>query len=226
MEKQLLILEHPPLTDEEILAAVRMEGEDADEEDVRRVLELAEEAAAVARPKAVFGEVAVDGRGADWVSLGGVLVHSEMVRNNLAQVERVHPYVCTCGTEAEAWSLTVNDPLEEFWVDAIKLLLLGKATARLNEAVAEQYYPDGHKAQMNPGSLKEWPLTAQRELFAVIGGVEETVGVRLTDSCLMLPSKSTSGFFFRSEDGFVNCAFCPILTCPNRRAPYQQEMAF
>ena len=76
---------------------------------------------------------------------------------------------------------------------------------------------------MNPGSVPSWPLTGQRELFEVIGGVTESTGITLTESCLMLPSKSTSGMYFTSADQFVNCAYCSILSCPNRLAAYVGE---
>ncbi len=82
----------------------------------------------------------------------------------------------------------------------------------------------GDMAKMSPGSLPEWPVSQQPALFALLDGLPEAIGVRLTDSCLMLPSKSVSGFFFSSETSFVNCRFCPILDCPNRSARFQAEI--
>lgn len=79
----------------------------------------------------------------------------------------------------------------------------------------------GDMAKMSPGSLPEWPVTQQPILFSLLDGLPAEIGVRLTDSCLMLPSKSVSGFFFASQSNFVNCRFCPILSCPNRSARYQ-----
>ena len=46
----------------------------------------------------------------------------------------------------------------------------------------------------------------------------------LTQSCLMLPSKSSSGIFFISENDFNNCRYCPKLECPNRSAPFEKEL--
>ena len=42
-------------------------------------------------------------------------------------------------------------------------------------------------------SLDEW------QMFAVFGDVERLVGVRLTDTCLMLPNKSVSGIRYATE---------------------------
>jgi hypothetical protein len=76
---------------------------------------------------------------------------------------------------------------------------------------------------MNPGSLKEWPLIGQRELFAILGRdyIFENIGVRLSDSMLMLPSKTVSGLGFESEKDYHNCIYCPLKDCPNRRAESQ-----
>lgn len=81
----------------------------------------------------------------------------------------------------------------------------------------------GDMAKMSPGSLPEWPVSQQPALFALLDGLPGAIGIRLTDSCLMLPSKSVSGFFFSSESSFVNCRFCPILDCPNRSARFQAD---
>ena len=77
---------------------------------------------------------------------------------------------------------------------------------------------------MNPGSLADWPLREQRALFRLLGDVEAAVGVTLTPSLLMTPTKSVSGIFFPSEETFASCQLCPREACPNRRAPYDPEL--
>jgi len=41
---------------------------------------------------------------------------------------------------------------------------------------------------------------------------------------LMVPAKSTTGLFFETESGFVNCQLCPRQTCLNRRAGYKPDL--
>jgi predicted transcriptional regulator len=77
---------------------------------------------------------------------------------------------------------------------------------------------------MNPGSLTDWPLREQRALFSLLGDVQATVGVELTNSLLMVPTKSVSGIFFPAEESFASCQLCPREACPNRRAPYDPEL--
>ena len=55
--------------------------------------------------------------------------------------------------------------------------------------------------------------------------VEALIGVRLTESCLMIPNKSLSGLLFPSEFGYENCAVCPREGCRGRRAPYDPDVA-
>jgi hypothetical protein len=50
------------------------------------------------------------------------------------------------------------------------------------------------------------------------------VGVRLTDSCLMMPTKSVSGIRFPTETSFESCQLCPRDDCPGRRAPYDSGL--
>jgi hypothetical protein len=74
---------------------------------------------------------------------------------------------------------------------------------------------------MNPGSLPDWPLQEQRQLFALLGDTRAAIGVELTDSCLMLPIKSLSGLRFPTGENFENCQLCPRERCPGRRTAYE-----
>lgn len=207
------------LTKEELCRSLRLPAE-LDADDAARIEQMVAECSRIANPKAVYGVAAIEEKGEDWVKVEGRKIVSPLVRKNLDRVNRIVPFVTTCGTEAEEWSKRYTDVLEGYWADGIKLLLLGKIRRALAELVKERFFPGSDMSAMSPGSLIEWPLVEQQNLFALIGGVTETIGVELTESCLMLPSKSSSGFFFTSETHYENCTLCPILTCPNRRAPY------
>ena len=79
---------------------------------------------------------------------------------------------------------------------------------------------------MAPGSgaADVWPITQQKELFSIFGSVENLIGVRLTDTCLMIPIKSVSGIFFQTETTFETCQLCSRETCIGRRAPYDPDL--
>jgi hypothetical protein len=185
--------------------------------------QLADEAQAVARPKAVYRLSFVEGRGKDRVVLDGSVFTSHILQINLKGVHRVFPYVATCGIELEEWSNRIDDFLLRYWADTIKEMALHTAVAELDEHLENQYQP-GPVSSMNPGSLGDWPLAAQPQLFALLGNVEEMIGVELTSSYLMLPTKSVSGLYFPTEQHFVSCQLCPRENCPSRRAPYDDQL--
>lgn len=224
LEKTMIVEEHPHVELAKLLKAVRLDPESAPEEAVE-IEKMLEGALAVARPKAIYGLAQVESRDENGVTVDGVRFRSALVSRNLAKTSRIVPHVSTCGVEAEEWSLQYkDDPLYEFWADAIKLQLLGVIGTKLREEVRRRYFPEGDMSAMGPGSLAAWPLTEQRPLFALLGGVTPDIGARLTDSCLILPSKSNSGFFFSAESHYENCRYCPLIKCPNRRAPFEHEL--
>ncbi len=188
-------------------------------EDAARVAEMLAEARAVARPKAIVRVGAIEAKDEDRVTVSGVDFTSRVLRVNLGETRRLFAFVATCGTELEAWAAGIPDLLERWWADAIMELALRVAMAAADEAIVERFAAT-HLAMMNPGSLPDWPLSQQRPLFALVGDPTGTIGVTLTDSLLMQPSKSVSGIRFATEGTFESCQLCPIEGCPNRRAPY------
>jgi len=159
-------LNNPPTADN-LLRAMRL-PEDAEPEEVEEAQTLAEAAIAVAHPKAVLRPIVVTDHRKDTVTLDGVRIECALMAENLRNIHRVFGYVCTCGQEIEAWSQTLSDPLEAFWADTIKLRYVTAIQRELFSTVREKFLPEGYLSHMNPGSLPEWPLTAQRELFALL----------------------------------------------------------
>ena len=78
---------------------------------------------------------------------------------------------------------------------------------------------------MSPGSLADWPIEEQRPLFNILGDVDAAIGVKLSESLLMIPNKSLSGMYFPTEVRFFNCQLCPREQCPGRKAKYSEKMA-
>jgi len=224
MEKHIVNDSKCTIAEEEFLKAIHM-MRDPGGEDYIRVKELLSQALAVARAKYVYCVSAIEEKGDDFVVVEGQRFDSKLVRRNLEKVHRIFPYVATCGVEIEEWSRRFTDPLEQFWADELKKLILFKCIGNLQKTVKSTYFPVQDLSHMSPGSLADWPLSAQIPLFELIGNITEDIGVVLTDSLLMLPSKSVSGFYFSHESNsleshYENCKYCPMPNCPGRRAPY------
>lgn len=215
-----IVLDNIPfsLSTEELAPQLRVEPGSEDFETLRGFVA---QASAVARPKAVYAASFVTGRGEDFVELDGVRMASRVMPINLKDVHRAFPYVATCGAEAEEWSRGIADPLYGWWADAIKIRLLRTATAYLNERLTDSLKL-GRISSMNPGSLPDWPITEQAKLFSLFGDVQALIGVRLTDSMLMLPAKSVSGLYFKAERNFENCELCTRKDCPGRRKSFDE----
>lgn len=196
---------------------------DADSDDYEIFAGLLEKARNIARPKALYRVSAVEVKGADDVIIDDIPFKSNILKINIENVSRVFPFVVTCGTEIDEWSLTVTDLLENYWVDRIKEMILGCAESYLRGHIKEIFQIKSLSA-MNPGSLEDWPLSEQQSLFRVLGNVHESIGVELSGSYLMKPIKSVSGIYFQTETQYENCQLCPRQSCPNRRMPYDENM--
>ena len=195
---------------------------DPEDEDFQNFSRMLDEARSIARPKFAYGIAAVEEKGTDSVIIEGRTIRSKLVRQNLDQTHRVFPYIATCGSELDIWSRAYTDLLENYWADEIKNRALQLAIMSMRQTVKETYYAGQDLSQMSPGSLPEWPLPEQAFLFDLLRDEAAAMNVRLTDSFLMVPSKSVSGFYFSSQTHFENCRLCPMPNCPNRRVPYAQ----
>lgn len=188
-----------------------------------RFAHLVQEAEAIARPRALYGLAYVEARSERGVVVDGVTLDSRVLRVNLENTHRVFPYLVTCGTELHDWAATQDDVLQRYYADEIAEAALRQAMAALWTHLHEAYRL-GRTSAMSPGSLPDWPIQAQRPLFALFGDGAERLGVRLTDSLLMIPSKSVSGIRFPSEHTFASCQLCPRAGCPSRQTPYDPAL--
>jgi len=192
------------------------------DEMAKEILKLAEEVAPIIAPKAVYEVCYIEAKNYDTVTLGDITFTSRVLRVNLDEVQRVFAYVATCGNEIDVLGLADGDFVVGFWLDTIKAMALGASVRHLRSHLKEKYLL-GQMSRMNPGAgdRDTWPIEQQKELFAIFGNVEELIGFRLTDTCLMLPNKSVSGVFFPTEIPFESCQVCQREDCPGRRAPYE-----
>lgn len=208
------------LDERQVLARLRVpEGS----EDEKRARELIARVLERANPKAIYDLCAVDEKGSRTIEIGGVVFESRVLRVNLDAAHRAFPYIATCGRELEGVPGVAGDLLLEYWLEELKAMALGAATAYLRAHIDGKYEP-GKMSAMAPGSLEDWPITQQEQLFSLFGDVEAKIGVRLTESFLMLPMKSVSGVYFPTETSFESCRLCPREVCPGRRARYDPEL--
>jgi len=190
---------------------------------VRELQDLVQEAQAIARPKVIYRATYVEMENDDGVMIDQKAFKSRIMRVNLDSVQRVFPYVATCGVELDGWQKETKDVLRYFWADTIKELALMSAEQALEEHLREHYGLE-NIAAMNPGSLEDWPLAEQQPLFELLGDPQAAIGVKLTENFLMLPLKSSSGIRFPSKEKFANCQLCPRENCSSRRTAFDKAL--
>ncbi len=169
-------------------------------------------------PRAAAATACVGTTGEGTVELDGVVFRSAILRKNLDRVHKVFPYIITVGPELELAAAAQGDLLRQYCLEEMANAVLDQAAAWLARHLEDRHGVRG-LASLSPGSLADWPITEQPKLFSLFGDTERIVGVRLTESLLMVPRKSVSGIFFPSEEGFTACRFCDRERCPGRKAP-------
>ncbi len=217
------ILDNIPihLDAEEVLKELHL-GEKKGYSDI--VQELVELASSIIQPKAIYEVSYVDNKNNDTVDIGGIKFTSHVLRVNLAKIGRVFPYIVTIGKELEGKEASLDNLLKQYCLDAI-----GDEALSLIEQYLEDYlkkkYKLGQISSMSPGSLKDWPITQQKQLFSIFDNVEGSIGVKLNPSLLMIPRKSESGIYFPTEVKFYSCQLCSRERCMDRQAPYDKNLA-
>ena len=218
------VLDNVPirLNSEEVLK--RLQLHEKNEYLEKTVQELVEVVLPVVRPKAVYEVSYVDSKTDDSLDIGGVRFTSRILRLNLDKIERVFPFVATCGRELDEVTFPSNELMKNYCLDQIKWTVLCSACSYLEDYIRTKYAL-GQLSHMEPGALESWPITQQKELLSIFGNVEDLIGVKLTEEFLMIPVKSMSGIFFSTEIRFESCQLCLRRGCIGRRAPYDPDVA-
>ena len=195
-----------------------------DSRNAAEFLQLAGEAAGLAKPKAFYLLAYILDRGEDFTEIEGLSFTSRVLSINLKGSYRVFPYLATCGMELQSWAEGFDDTLYKFWAEALKEAALMTAIRAINQDMDERHHLE-NTSSMSPGSLEDWPIEQQRILFDLFGSRETRLGVQLTDSFLMIPTKTVSGIRFTTAQRFESCQLCPRENCPGRRIQYEPALS-
>jgi hypothetical protein len=191
--------------------------------DWQQIQNLLEVANPLISAQAVYEVCYVNETFEDVVIIDGIRFSSQVLRKNLDRVGKVFPYVVTIGERLEERAGACTDLLDQYYLDNIGNIALVKARKHLEDHLCSAFAVDC-LSYMSPGSLVDWPLEEQRPLFSLLKGAEESVGVQLTESLLMIPKKSVSGIFFPTEITFYSCQLCRREKCEWRKAPYNENL--
>jgi len=192
--------------------------------DLSEIEPLVDVALTLIEPRALYKVRYIDEKLDDGVIVDGRRLKSRVLRKNLDQAERVFPFVITLGRKLGEKQTESSDLLENFYLDTIGNVALNSARKQLRRHLKSKFALE-KISSMAPGSLADWPIEEQAPLFKLLGDVETSIGVQLTDSLLMLPAKSISGIFFPTAVSFVSCQLCPRKRCESRKANYDEKLS-
>ena len=192
--------------------------------DVSEIQPLIEVAMALIEPKAIYEVSYIEDKLEDAVMVNGRQLTSRVLRKNLDQAERIFPFVITLGPKLGEKQADSTDLLENFYLDTIGNVALNSARKQLKRHLKSEFALE-KISSMAPGSLPDWPIEEQAPLFKLLGDVDAAIGVKLSNSLLMLPAKSISGIYFPTEVSFFSCQLCPRERCESRKAKYDPKLA-
>jgi hypothetical protein len=179
----------------------------------------------IGKPKALYKVSFIDEKGDDSVTFDGIRFTSRALRKNLDSIERIFPYIATCGAEIDDLKIEQGDLQKKMWINFLKGDLLHTSMSYLFEHLAKRYKVS-NLSSMNPGSgdATVWPFEQQKDLFSIFDDVEKHIGVRLTKSVVLAPDMSLLGILFPTETEFQSCQLCHRENCRLRRAPFDREL--
>jgi hypothetical protein len=155
---------------------------------------------------------------------GSISFKSRIIAKLLGRCTRVAIFIVTIGKYLEETSFQLAKDglvLQATVLDAIGSVAVEKvagfAQARIKEIVKAQ----GHvtSRRFSPGYC-DWKIGQQQMLFSALTG--NTIGIRLTGECLMVPQKSISGIIGigpsdANLEDYDPCKTCRKKDCPGRR---------
>lgn len=188
------------------------------------IAELAETALQAARPVGLYRAAHARTIHDDKVEIDGVVFKSKVLNKLLKGQDAVIPFIVTIGKELDEMQAGRGDMMKQFYLDAIKTMIVASAVDYLKKHVQKEYSMP-KAALMNPGEIEDWYITEQKPLFSLFGdAAAKSIGVTLTGTGVMKPLKSRSGIIFANESGFETCQLCTQFKCPGRRCKFEPEL--
>ena len=167
-------------------------------------------------PKAIIRWANVDRIEGDATTIEGVTFRSRVVADKLRDTPRVFLSVITAGDGLEQSGALAGDPFLDVFNGAL-LFFISEYVVRY---MKESFGFDG-SSMLNPGSLPDWPIENNFQLFRIIGNVDE-IGVSLNAAGYIKPWNSGSHIHF-SGNGYQNCSLCRKYDCIGRRAKFDRS---
>ena len=155
---------------------------------------------------------------------GSISFKSRIIAKLLGRCTQVAIFLVTVGKYLEETSFQLARDgliLQATVLDAIGSVAVEKVAGLVHARISEIVKAQGHvtSQRFSPGYC-DWKIGQQRMLFHALTG--NTIGIRLTGECLMIPQKSISGIIGigpsnANVENYDPCKTCRKKDCPGRR---------
>lgn len=178
----------------------------------------------LAEPRAFWKRCNIEEVGDGFVVISGLRFQSNVLACELSKSDSIYPFVMTIGDAVEKKARRTEDPLRQYCYEYLGDYVLLQTSDQLKHHL-EILTGGPRLSWYSLGSVDDFKLEAQRELFRLLGNVSENIGVKLEENLIMYPRKSISGLYFESEKPFYTCQICTREKCIGRKSPYLPEIA-
>ena len=155
---------------------------------------------------------------------GPITLESKVIARLLERCQKVAVFALTIGSYLEdmvAYLAENRLVLQATVLDAVGSGAAEKLAAYVEDKIRMLAYTDGLviSRRFSPGYC-DWAISQQKEIFQALN--DDTAGIRLTKSLLMIPRKSVSGIIGIGPAGsnieeYNPCYTCRQKDCPGRR---------
>ena len=196
---------------------------DRDDEPYARAMEILEEVRPLLRPAYAVREVPIEKTEPAGFTAGGQRFLSKIASLKLKGQETAFTYIATSGRPISEYVEGVKDDLDQYLADTLAYMCYLRGIEAMAGDLEKEW---GFKRyiSLGPGSIIDWSVGDVCKIFTLMDGLYQKLGTRVLSSGMIDPIKSTSGVLYPSEEEFQSCSICPRANCPNRRAPFDEEM--
>ncbi len=166
----------------------------------------------------VIDDIELQGRKNSIVACGQELMVGRTIRNELEDSLKLAFFICTAGatySERSKELLHGEDLALGYVFDLLGSAIVERVGDKVQDYIKNEMALQGYQItnRYSPGYC-HWDVSEQQKLFEIMN--ENTCGVSLTASSLMLPIKSISGIIGIGEQVVYRdylCALCQIKNC-------------
>lgn len=144
----------------------------------------------------------------------------KVIARSLRKSKRIAIFVATAGLEYEKLVSEIkmeDDCISSFILDSIGTCLVENTGNYMEEILEKEIADDNHTNRFSPGYCG-WNVVEQQKLFSLLP--QRICDIRLSDSCLMYPIKSISGFIGIGKEvstKIYSCHICEMKSCFKRK---------